>query len=167
MGHRRKRTIYRVSFPEGHAHGPDPETGSEGLAVQFYGLSMDEVFELTGLIDSLRGIDPEAGADPTEAMTVAGRLLDKVAAKLHSWNLEEEDGTPIPADREHLGREEMPLVMDVTTAWVGAVTQAPADSPLAAPPSGTAPSGMPSPPMTIPMAPTPQSTTNSTGYAPY
>jgi hypothetical protein len=48
-------------------------------------------------------------------------LLEIVASALVSWNIEEEDGTAVPADFDGLSTLETQFVMEIIAAWSQAV----------------------------------------------
>ena len=103
MGYVHKRT-YRLRF----------EDDLDGLVVRMRGLSVDGLLELTELAN-------QAGPDGKGLdMSKVGRLFDAFADGLVEWNLEEEDGTAVPATREGVGQQEFGLVFKLVTEWMTA-----------------------------------------------
>lgn len=75
------------------------------------------------------------------------RITEIFATALLSWNLETEDGDPIPADLDQLRSLDLDLTLAVIRAYLDAISDVPA--PLDEP----SPSGGPSLEASIPMAP--------------
>lgn len=116
MGQGFKRKTYKLKWPEGHQ--------LHGLEVVTKGLSLEKTFELASMA---KGIGAEAGTDGK--VKIAGELIAGFAPRLVSWNLEEEDGTPVPTTPEAIAEQDMPLVLGVITDWIDAVSSV--DIPLA------------------------------------
>lgn len=108
MGYRRKRKVYVLKFE-------DPELAE--LEVRAEGASVEQLMDLMDLARFGAG-----GAKfGIEDMKEIKGLFDLFASKLISWNLETEDGKPVPATAQGLGDQDMDLAMDLVMAWVGAV----------------------------------------------
>lgn len=108
MGYRRKRKVYVLKFE-------DPELAE--LEVRAGGASVEQLMDLMDLARFGAG-----GAKfSIEDMKEIKGLFDLFASKLISWNLETEDGEPVPATVQGLRDQDMDLAMDLVMAWVGAV----------------------------------------------
>lgn len=127
-GYRRKRKQLRLSF----TGQPD----LEGLEVVVRSLPLGEYLELTG-----RGDTPRDGDGVRE-------LFQSFATNLVSWNLQEEDGTPVPATREAVYAEDNDLMLTVASQWMDAMAGLVKGDPL----RESSPSGGPSLEASIPMA---------------
>lgn len=124
MGFKVQRTSIRLIFDE---------PALEGAEVVCRGVPVSVFLDLANLKEQ----------DGAEA---AQQLFAMFAEKaLESWNLEEEDGTPIPATSEGVLSLETALVMRIIRAWMGSVTNPPA--PLGKPSDN----GAAMPPEPIPM----------------
>jgi hypothetical protein len=132
MGYRKKSTLYTLKWPDGH--------DLAGLEVTMRGLSVDGMVKVATLGSALR-----AATDVAAQAVKAGELFTLLASKLVAWNLEEEDGTPVPATLEGVQDQDLALVTEILTAWVGEISSV--DNPL---PPGS--NGMQSPSLAdIPM----------------
>ncbi len=80
-----------------------------------------------------------------ENVDMIGELISQLSRVLVSWNLEDEDGVPVPATREGLLSVDMELMGEITSAWQKAMSGA------NVPKDETLPSGSPSLVASIPM----------------
>lgn len=129
MGYRRQTKTFRLTWPEGEELA--------GLEVTMAGLSTGEFLTLSDLAD---GAVPE---------TDDGRqLMEMFATNLKGWNLEDDDGAPIPATFEGVMSNEFTFNTEVIVAWMEAVGGA-LSGPLGQPSS----SGSPSLEASLPMEP--------------
>lgn len=118
----------------------DPEF--DGLEVRARRLTVGAMLRLHKL-SATQAASPD-GDDSAERF---GELLSAVADSIISWNLEDDQGQPVPATAAGLRSQDMPLVEAVKQALLDAsVGVAP---PLPQPSSG----GGPSPEESIPMDP--------------
>ncbi len=53
------------------------------------------------------------------------RLFTGFADALVSWNLENEDGSPVPATADGLKSQDIDFVMQIVSAWIAALSQVP------------------------------------------
>ena len=137
MGYRKTSRRIEVSLKGHKVYGQD----AEYPVAYARGKNLDEYLRLMGYTEA------EEGDDRTGVV----RQLEEFAASLIGWNLEREDGTPIPCTAAALFREvDNDLALALATEWMdrlgGKVDEA---SPLDA----TSPSGGPSPVASIPMEP--------------
>ena len=128
MGYRKTNKKIRLTF------APDDEL--YGLEVQVRGMDVRTWMEVTGV------------ADGTDGEGVGGAIL-RFAQALIGWNLEESDGTPVPATPEAVQAQDHDLILRLTGAWTDALSGVHRGDPL----SVSSPDGGPSPEASIPMAP--------------
>lgn len=107
MGFRRQRKVYVLDFSD---------TEYEGLEVRVSGLTTGEYLDFVGL--SAPG-DDSAAADETSEML---RMLSR---HLVSWNLEDEEGEPVPMTFDGLKSNDMRMNMLIVEAWTGALADVP------------------------------------------
>lgn len=109
MGYRRK--VYRLVFDD-EQH--------EGLEVRARGISIDRAVKMLALGASLSGA---AGilADTEEGAAQRERLYEGLAAVLLEWNVEEDDGTPVPVTVDGIRTVDWDIVMAIFEAWSTAV----------------------------------------------
>ena len=130
-GYVRKRRVYRLRFE-------DEEL--DGLVVKVHSTNVQRLLEFMRFLAGLSGDD--LTADDVEKF--AG-LFESFADVLQEWNVEDEDGRPVPATLEGVRSQDGDFVMDIMRVWFQAVTQPPA--PLPATSSAGAPSAAPPLPM--------------------
>lgn len=100
MGYRKIPTIYTLSFA-------DPDY--EGLEVRLKSVRLGRLRKMLKLSD-------EGNAEGFD------EIVDLLVENLVSWNLENEDGVPVPATREGLDAQEIRFVMDIFSTWVNGMT---------------------------------------------
>jgi hypothetical protein len=109
MGHRRRSTIYKLTFDDTH--------GEElaGLEIRCRGASHDQLFDIA----LLGGVDfhnlMETGIDSLRRISASfpERMLD--------WNHEDEDGRPIPCTKEAFLDEDYTFTVPIVQAWVNTI----------------------------------------------
>jgi len=131
VGYVRKRRVYRLRFE-------DEEL--DGLVVKVRSASVGRLLEFMRFLAGLSGDD--LTADDVEKF--AG-LFESFADVLQEWNVEDEDGRPVPATLEGVRSQDGDFVMAIMRVWFQAVTQPPA--PLPATSSAGGPSAVPPLPM--------------------
>jgi len=104
MGFQRKKKKYKLRFE-------DPEL--EGFEVVMGSLSIGEFTELTDAFTAA-----QAGQGAAEGVT---GLLEKFAASIDSWNLEDEKGEPVPTTFDGVKTQDMDFIMQVVVAWMDAI----------------------------------------------
>lgn len=104
MGYRPKRKIYTLEFD-------DPDL--DGLIVKVRGLNTGQILD----IDTAR----EDGGDEA----IRG-LLELLATQIVEWNVEDEEGQPVPATLDGIRAQELAFNMAIIDAWQNAVTGVPA-----------------------------------------
>lgn len=144
MGYRPQRQLVKLDFSE---------TELAGLEVTTSRISIDGLLEFYRLIDRAEQLDPKT-LKP-EDVELVDDLLTRWARVLHSWNVEDDDGQPVPATREGLGTQDIEFVLPVIVSWAAAVSTAP--PPL----NGASPSGGSSPEVSLDLAAASQSQPSS------
>lgn len=81
-----------------------------GLEVQARPMSIDQVEEYTSLTTD----------EATTKAEAIGRLLGPFAENMLGWNMEEPDGSPVPATLAGLRTFDMPFLWDLLKAWARA-----------------------------------------------
>lgn len=97
MGHRKIPTIYTLTEIE------------EGLIVRMKAIRIGRLRKLMSIVDDETG----------EALDEMFALLQE---GLVSWNLEDENGVPVPTTMEGIEEQEMPLVLGILEAWLKNMT---------------------------------------------
>jgi hypothetical protein len=131
MGYKPKRKLITLDF-EGTKH--------DGLEVTMRGLTVGEELEL----DDMRGKDSNGR-----------RIFEMMAGLLHEWNVEDENGQPVPATFEGVCTQDSVFIMEILDALQTA------NSGVSDPLPESSPSGEPSPVASIPMEPLSASPENS------
>jgi len=85
------------------------------------------------------------GNSVAENIKATRELLSRFAAALVSWNVEDEEGEPVPPTLDSIFAEDLGFVLAVIKAWMDAI--AGVSGPLAP----SLPAGEPSPEASIPM----------------
>lgn len=104
----RKRKTYVLRFD-------DPEL--EDLEVRARSVSFGRFLDLLKLAAVL---DDDAAVDG-EAVAAAEGLFSGFAEALESWNLDDEDGTEVPATLDGLRSQDADFVMPMVMSWLDAV----------------------------------------------
>jgi hypothetical protein len=105
MGYIRERKVYRLRFE-------DPEM--EGLVVQARSAPVGQFIGLAKLANPGTTVRPED-------MEQVDELFRSFAGCLVDWNLEDEQGTPVPATLEGLYTQEIDFILQIIFAWIEAV----------------------------------------------
>lgn len=115
MGFKLVRKGYALKFADG--------SPLDGATVVMSGLSVGQVVKAREQMRAAQGDQgPEAKADGIL------QTLATLAENLVSWDLEEEDETPIPANEDGVMSLELPVAFSIFHAWMGAVSTV--DTPL-------------------------------------
>jgi hypothetical protein len=146
MGYEQKPKLYQLRF-EDH---PDFKVTMRGLSVDGFTALMRHASSLIGVDLAKVRDDPQRMAGALDAMDA---LFSRFAARLVGWNLEE-DGQPVPADRDGVGSQDLAFILEITMAWMDAIASV--DTPLPPPANGHASSREASIPMEI-LSPSPRS----------
>jgi hypothetical protein len=109
MGHRRRSTIYKLTFDDTH--------GEElaGLEITCRGASHDQLFDIALL----------GGVDFTNLMATGIESIRRISAsfpdRMIDWNHEDEQGRPIPCTKESFFAEDYTFTVPVIEAWVNTI----------------------------------------------
>lgn len=126
--YKRNPKVYKLKF--------DPDDELHGLEVLIRSLPVAEFLRVTALA--------AAGDNSTEA---SEKLLHSLADQLVEWNLDNEDGSPVPATFEGLVAQELDFVMRIFRAWMDAMGSVPDPLGQSSPATGISP--VPLPPMDV------------------
>jgi hypothetical protein len=130
MGYTPKRRVFRLRFE-------DEEY--DGLVVKVRSTSVGRLLEFMGFL----AMDTDE-LTPADVEKITG-LFEAFAEVLVEWNVQDDDGQPVPATLDGVRTQDADFVMAIMRVWFQAVTTAPA--PLAPPSSAGAPSVVPPLPM--------------------
>lgn len=122
-GYRHKAQRINVSFEPGHEY--------HGLEVVLRKLTLGEYLDIVGLGEV--------------KLNHIGEQLKSMGDRLISWNLEDEQGQPVPATVEAVLGQDKDLMVSILEAWLDVLNGVPA------PLDQTSPAGEPSPVESIPM----------------
>jgi hypothetical protein len=106
MGYTPKKKQYKLVFA-------DPDMN--GLEVYMNSVPVGVMLQIDDLSSSINVSDSGSTSGKFR------ELLEIVASALVSWNIEEEDGTAVPADFDGLSTLETQFVMEIIAAWSQAV----------------------------------------------
>lgn len=115
MGFKYDPNTYNLSFEEGHP--------LHGLHVKVRSIGLGKFSNLTSLAVAAQGLtlDDVSESKALEAMETAMKavegMLELFASALVSWDLEDMEGTPIPATLEGLQGLDSEFVMQIITEW--------------------------------------------------
>lgn len=118
-GYKREKPLYKLVFEDEQF---------DGLEIMAKSLPLGEFLELQKL--QARAVD-----DPDAGEQVIRRLSDVLV----SWNLEDDDGQPVPATFDGLASQDFPFVLAIFQAWQEAVSSVPNRSPGGSNGGGTSP----------------------------
>jgi hypothetical protein len=128
MGYRRKVVHYKLKFE-------NPEY--EGLEVIAKSLPLGDFleFQKTASVPvNAMAATPEAVAKRNDASVSMFKMF---AENLISWNLETEDGKPVPATYKGIISQDFSFILDIIKAWMDAIASVPKASEAALNGSGT------------------------------
>lgn len=101
MGYRKVPTIYTFEF-ENHP----------GLEVRLKSIKIGRLRKVVQLLDK-QDVPDEEQID---------EILNLFAEALISWNLEEEDGTPVPADMAGIEDQDFTFILMILDTWMAGLT---------------------------------------------
>jgi len=102
VGYRPQLKLHKLTF-EDHP----------GLEVTVRAPTVDGYLKLTGLSSALTGDRP----DPSKA----AEMFERLAAHLVSWNVEDEQGNPVPVTFDGVSTQELGFILQIVTGWVSAI----------------------------------------------
>lgn len=106
MGHRKKIKIITIDLNDRY----------EGLVVRMKSPSLGKLRRLMGTINR----------DELDTDLIDG-IITLISEHLVSWTLEDEEGRELPATADEVGDLDMVMLLDISNAWVGNVTNVDAD----------------------------------------
>lgn len=124
MGYRKERTLYKLVFPD-----------HDGLTVRARSVELGKFLAMTELAEK----------DDTASIRA---MIECFAEALHDWNLETEEGEPVPATLEGVLGQELDFVLTIIDVWMDAIGGV--DPALKAPLNGGPTSLVASLPMDVP-----------------
>lgn len=84
--------------------------------------SMDQYFEIDNLVE-------RPASNAKEALKDLEEIFDKLVPLLVSWNLQDNDGNPVPLDRETFGKQDRVFTGAVIGAWLSKGVRRPLSTP--------------------------------------
>jgi len=123
MGYQRK--TYTLTWPEGHE--------LHGLEVTTKGLPVKKMFGLVTLAGQLSGDD----ATVAEKVAIAEELFAGFADRLVAWNLDDDDGVPVPATLDGVSDQDFDFMTGLIMTWMDAVASVDIPLPKPSPPGAT------------------------------
>lgn len=102
MGYRRPARVFRLRFED------EPE-----LEVMARSVPVGELLDIMKLADKMTGAPDEKSVK---------ELFGWFAKRVIGWNLENEDGTPVPATLEGVLGQDFDFALKLVMAWVQAVS---------------------------------------------
>lgn len=105
MGYKRPETVYTLVFDH-----------RDGLEVRAASVPVGQLLELGEMAEGLKTGDAKTFGE-------ARALFEAFAKRLRSWNLEEDDGTPIPPTLESLYGLEFGFATEIVGAWFDALSE--------------------------------------------
>lgn len=97
-----KRKNYRLTWPEGHVR--------HGLTVVMRGMAIDDM-------EAARAFQGVERDDVKASAALLAQIAELLAAKMVSWDLAEDDDTPVPTTAEAIRKEDISMVMEILNAW--------------------------------------------------
>ena len=127
-----KRKLYQLRF-EDHP----------GFEVTMAGLSIDGFMALSRQAASMQGLDMAKlkGPELDAAMDQVDGLFTRFAGSLKSWNLDGDDGQPVPVTMGGVRTQDLDFILEIITAWMDAIASVDIPLPQPANGSGTFPEG--------------------------
>lgn len=111
MGYRKKAKTYNLNWAPGHE--------LHGLEVSLRGLTVAKVFAIG---NSASAFTTDAKGALTTGSDATEDMFQTFAGCLQRWNLEDEDGTPIPATMEGIATQDFEFILELIVTWMEAVS---------------------------------------------
>lgn len=111
MGYRPKTREYRLSF-EGDEY--------DGLEVHCKSLTVDAFERMTELAQRAAKAVKD-GVSSTDATESSKELMTQFSDALVKWNVETEDGIPVPATRAGVGIQQLDFILMLINVWMEAI----------------------------------------------
>jgi len=135
VGYKRRKTIYRLVFEDEEFDGLEVRAYAPPLGF------LEQAMQMGALVGR-----PADDLSPDEIELLHG-LFTGFAGYLVSWNLEEDDGTPVPATLEGLRVQDLAFVFSIIDAWLDSIGE------VAGPLGQSSNAGSPSLVASLPMEP--------------
>lgn len=107
MGYRKVPTIYTL----------DKIPGEDGLVVRMKAIKIGKIRKLVRLL----------GLDDDQMLEALDELFSLLSEGLVSWNLEDEEGAPVPTGMAGIEELELPFLLNVLNCWLENMTGVDAD----------------------------------------
>jgi hypothetical protein len=106
QGYQRKKKIYKLIFADEEMNG---------LEVRCHSISIETMLELT----ALAGLAGKALSEfTTDDYDSVNTVFEAFSGALVSWNLEDEDGNPVPATLEGVKTQDLDFIDVIIKAWM-------------------------------------------------
>jgi hypothetical protein len=130
--YQRKPKLYELKFED-----------YPGFEVTMKGLSIESFMSLARQASGMRGLDLKnaEGADLEKAMDQIDGLFTRFAKSLKAWNLDDDDGQPVPETADGVRSQDLDFILEITMAWMDAIASVDIPLPQPANGSGTFPEG--------------------------
>ncbi len=135
MGFKKESTVFKLEFE-------DP--AYSGLEVLAKSVPTGDFLDLMDAAARMDLTNKNFSPDDLKAVKI---LIEGFAKALVSWNLEDEDDEPVPANVQGVRDQELPFLLPIVTSWMDAVAGVSPDL------GKESSSGETSPEVAIPMAP--------------
>lgn len=137
---------YRLVWPEDHEF-------MAGVVIKLKGLSIRQLLSaqrLASVVANAREQGDKSGVSE-ETLT---ELFELLSQNITEWNIDEEDGAPVPTDLDGVMSLELDPVVEILTEWLEAVAG------VSPPLSETSPAGAPLEELSLTMEPLSESQTS-------
>lgn len=108
MGYRRKQRSYRLVFEKGPLAGFEMATRVPGL---------DQIDAITDMV----AIDLSSGRPTKEDVAKLRTFCEAMAFCITEWNLEDEDGSPVPCTQVNLLAQDVEFLIPLARGWLDAL----------------------------------------------
>lgn len=112
MGYKRPPKIYKLRFV-------DEEF--DGLEVRAKSISTKILMEISSFGDLRGKVDPNTAGPELE------RMFEVFSKSLVSWNLEDDDGNPVPPTVDGILEQDIDFMLEIISAWMEAIAGVPED----------------------------------------
>lgn len=116
MGFRQKSKIYKLIFE-------DPEL--DGLVVRAKSVPIGTFLRMQALVEMAGGKDDVTVSGVSGGLAAMGELAARFAKALVEWNLEDDEGNPVPCTRDGVLSIDIDLFLEITMQWMTAVAGVP------------------------------------------
>jgi hypothetical protein len=114
VGFKPEATIYSLNWEEGHKF--------HGLQMAVRACSVRKFTELIALAGTAADLKAKDTADITaEDIKGVENLFSTFAGRLVSWNVDGDDGQPVPPTLAGVMSQEVPFVLELIEQWMGAM----------------------------------------------